>query len=85
VGYGGRVIAVWGDRDRLVPVSHQDGVRTALPQARIHVWPGMGHHPIRERFDELVALIADESACGGPGVVSPHRQAAAKLRLADAA
>jgi hypothetical protein len=45
----------------------------------------MGHHPIRERFDELVALIADESACGGRGVVSAQQQGAAKLRLADAA
>jgi pimeloyl-ACP methyl ester carboxylesterase len=59
VGYKGPVTAVWGDCDRVVPLSHQVGVRAALPQARVHVWRGMGHHPVRERLDDLVALIAD--------------------------
>ena len=31
VGYHGPVVAVWGDRDRLVPVSHRHGLKTALP------------------------------------------------------
>jgi pimeloyl-ACP methyl ester carboxylesterase len=57
VRFDGPVFAVWGDRDRLVPLSHRDGVRAAFPQARIDVWPGMGHHPLRERFDDLLALI----------------------------
>lgn len=56
-GYRGPVVAVWGDRDRLVPVSHRHGVRTAYPQARIEIWRGMGHHPLAERFDELTAVI----------------------------
>ena len=33
VGYDGAVCAVWGDRDRLVPVSHCHGLKTAFPQA----------------------------------------------------
>jgi pimeloyl-ACP methyl ester carboxylesterase len=66
VRYSGPVVAVWGDRDRLVPCSHQDGVRAAFPQARIEIWKGMGHHAIGERFDELVALII-EAASGGGG------------------
>jgi pimeloyl-ACP methyl ester carboxylesterase len=85
VRYDGPVVAVWGDRDRLVAPSHQHGLRTALPQARIHVWPGMGHHPIRERFDELVALITDANASARPQFLSAHRQAAARPPLADAA
>jgi pimeloyl-ACP methyl ester carboxylesterase len=35
--YRGPVVAVWGDRDRLVPVSHHHGVRAAFPQARIEI------------------------------------------------
>jgi pimeloyl-ACP methyl ester carboxylesterase len=61
--YDGPTRVVWGDRDRLVPISHLRGVHTALPQSEVDVWPGMGHHPQRERPDELVAVVAD--ACVG--------------------
>ncbi len=61
VGYDGPVLAVWGDRDRLVPVSHRHGVKTAFPQALIQVWHGMGHHPLSERFDELLATVTNAS------------------------
>jgi pimeloyl-ACP methyl ester carboxylesterase len=57
LAYDGPVFAVWGDRDRLVPLAHRDGVRAALPQARIEVWRGMGHHAVKERFDRLMAMI----------------------------
>jgi pimeloyl-ACP methyl ester carboxylesterase len=58
VRFDGPVFAVWGDSDRLVPLSHRRGVSAALPQASIDVWEGMGHHPVRERFDDLLSLIA---------------------------
>jgi pimeloyl-ACP methyl ester carboxylesterase len=57
IAYEGPVHAVWGERDRLVPLSHRHGVRAALPQTRIHVWKGMGHHPARERADALLAVV----------------------------
>lgn len=57
LGYDGPVFAIWGDHDRLVPLAHADGVRTAFPQARVDVWRGMGHHPIRERFEDLITTI----------------------------
>jgi pimeloyl-ACP methyl ester carboxylesterase len=86
VAYSGPVTAVWGDCDRLVPLSHQGGVRTAFPQARIHVWNGMGHHPIRERLNDLVALIADAaSADRPPQRRAGKRVAASNLSLAEAA
>ncbi|HWE12593.1 MAG TPA: alpha/beta hydrolase [Solirubrobacteraceae bacterium] len=55
--YEGPVHAVWGDRDRLVPLSHRHAVLAAFPQAHIQVWPGMAHHPMRERADGLVAVV----------------------------
>ena len=58
LAYDGRVLALWGDRDRLVPVSHARGVTAALPQAEIEVWAGMGHHPQRERFDRLLDVLS---------------------------
>jgi pimeloyl-ACP methyl ester carboxylesterase len=57
IAYDGPVFAIWGNDDRLVSVSHAKGVRAALPQAHVAVWKGMGHHPIRERFEELIATI----------------------------
>jgi pimeloyl-ACP methyl ester carboxylesterase len=62
VRYDGPVSVVWGDRDALVPPSHADGVRAALPQARVHLSAGMGHHPQRERPKDLAELV--EAACG---------------------
>jgi pimeloyl-ACP methyl ester carboxylesterase len=59
--YPGPVLALWGDRDRLVPIAHGDGVMTAFPQARISVWKDMGHHAQRERPSQLAHFI--EAAC----------------------
>ncbi|HWF49443.1 MAG TPA: alpha/beta hydrolase [Solirubrobacteraceae bacterium] len=62
IAYDGPVFAIWGDQDRLVPSSHRAGVLAALPQAHVDVWSGMGHHPLRERFEDLIAII--ERAAG---------------------
>jgi pimeloyl-ACP methyl ester carboxylesterase len=59
--YNGPVAAVWGTRDRLVPIGHMAGVATAFPQVETHVWDRMGHHHQRERPTELAALV--ESTC----------------------
>jgi pimeloyl-ACP methyl ester carboxylesterase len=73
VDYDGPVVAVWGDRDRLVPPSHQRALASSLPQARIEVWRGMGHHPMRERLGDLAALIstARERQLSGAGQQRP--------------
>jgi pimeloyl-ACP methyl ester carboxylesterase len=73
VDYHGPVLALWGDRDRLVPLAHHHGVMTAFPQAQVSVWEKMGHHPQRERPSELARFI--QAACTGalpsaPGVAS---------------
>jgi pimeloyl-ACP methyl ester carboxylesterase len=57
LAFGGPVGALWGTKDALVPAGHADGVRTALPQAKIEFWPGMGHHPQRERPAELADFV----------------------------
>jgi pimeloyl-ACP methyl ester carboxylesterase len=63
VVYSGPTWVLWGDRDALVPLAHARGVLAALPQARLHVWRDMGHHPQRERPQELSALV-EEAAAG---------------------
>jgi len=75
IAYDGPVFAIWGNQDRLVPASHREGVLASLPQAHVAVWSGMGHHPIRERFEDLIATIeratgeaarARQTSWGGP-------------------
>jgi pimeloyl-ACP methyl ester carboxylesterase len=58
VNYQGRVAAVWGDRDTIVPCSHRRGLTAALPHAHVELWTGMGHHPQRERPQKLAELVA---------------------------
>jgi pimeloyl-ACP methyl ester carboxylesterase len=79
VPYDGPVHAVWGNRDRLVPLFHRRGVHTAFPQARIDVWKGMGHHPIRERTNDLIEVVQNAIAEGRA------QRRPATLPLADAA
>ena len=59
--YAGPVHALWGDRDRLVPLAHRAGVLSAFPQAQVSVWKRMGHHPQHERPAELAQFV--EAAC----------------------
>ncbi len=83
VHYRGPVEVVWGDRDRLVPPSHRHGVRKALPQARIQLWHGIGHDPLRECFDEVSGLIT-QSLGGAPSPRRPRRTKPTARRLAYA-
>lgn len=61
LSFKGPVVLVWGDRDRLVPISHMAGVAAAFPHVDARVWKDMGHHPQHERPVELARLI--EQTC----------------------
>lgn len=64
IAYAGPVAAVWGEKDALVDPEHAVALKRALPQAHVEVWPGMGHHPQRERPGELSAFIERHAAHG---------------------
>lgn len=90
IAFAGDVTAIWGDRDRLVPRAHAEALQRALPQARLQIWAGMGHHPQCERLAELASVIegsvaqAPSRAVGGVSelAVAPVRRA---RRVAKAA
>jgi hypothetical protein len=79
--YHGPVLALWGDRDRLVPLAHRNGVMTAFPQTQVSVWKNMGHHPQRERPSELARFI--EAACNRarPSARHPRRALSPRERV----
>lgn len=42
------VLLVWGDRDRMIPLSNAADYGAALPRSRLVVLPGLGHVPHEE-------------------------------------
>jgi pimeloyl-ACP methyl ester carboxylesterase len=56
---GLRVLVIWGEGDRLLPVDRaREAVRT-LPGARFEVIEGAGHAPQSERPDEFNRVLED--------------------------
>lgn len=53
------VMAIWGDRDKIIPVEHAYAVHNARTDTRLEVLPGVGHYPQVEAPTEVVELIED--------------------------
>ena len=87
--FRGPVGALWGEHDLLVPRSHIQTLRAAIPQAEVQVWPGMGHHPQRERPLSLTRFVEAQARRArayngrrrGP-LSGPIRHPAARVRPA---
>jgi pimeloyl-ACP methyl ester carboxylesterase len=52
-------MAIWGDADQIIPVSHAYAAQAARPASRLEVLPGVGHFPQVERPTEVADLIDD--------------------------
>ncbi|MFR9729621.1 alpha/beta fold hydrolase [Saccharopolyspora sp. MS10] len=53
------VMFVHGDRDTVVPVESSRQAATAISGAQLHVIPGAGHWPNREKANEFNALLRE--------------------------
>jgi 3-oxoadipate enol-lactonase len=42
-----------GDRDMLTPAHHTYAIKDRMPQARVRIWPQMGHAPFWEITEEF--------------------------------
>ncbi len=51
------MMTVWGEEDRILPVSHAATVRRELPQSIVRVIPRCGHWPHMERAEEFNELL----------------------------
>lgn len=47
----------WGDRDRVVPVTHAEAIGDAASGVRVMRFAGVGHFPHRERPDEFARAL----------------------------
>lgn len=45
------VMTIWGEQDRIIPVSHASIVRQNFPQCRVHTIPDCGHWPQMEQAE----------------------------------
>jgi pimeloyl-ACP methyl ester carboxylesterase len=52
------VAAIWGDRDRMVPVADAEVLLRAVPAATLHLLPDCGHLPMIERPEAFASLLA---------------------------
>lgn len=50
-------MVVWGDRDRLIPVSHAKAAVDHMPDAKLIIFEGAGHFPHLDQPDRFAALM----------------------------
>ena len=48
---------VWGDRDRIIPVSHADLAHELMPGSRLEIFPGAGHFPFNDDPDRFIRVF----------------------------
>jgi pimeloyl-ACP methyl ester carboxylesterase len=69
-------LAIWGDKDQIIPVDHAYAAQGVRPETRLEVLEGVGHFPHVERPAEVVDLIDDfivtTSEMTTESVDSPH-------------
>jgi pimeloyl-ACP methyl ester carboxylesterase len=69
-------LIVWGEDDRIIPVSHAYQAHEAIPNSRLEVMPGIGHFPHAEEPIRFVEILRDFLATTEPGsfTAKEHRE-----------
>ncbi len=52
-------LIIWGDRDRIIPVSHAHIAAAGLPNHQLEIFNDCGHHPYLEYPDRFNQLVLD--------------------------
>jgi len=50
---------IWGDQDRVIPVSHADRAAELAPKARVEILPNAGHFPHKDHPERFVRILHD--------------------------
>ncbi len=69
-------LIISGDQDRVIPVEHAHAAHRTMPNSRLHIIPGVDHHPPTERPETVARLIDDFIATTGEDTPALPRQAA---------
>jgi len=60
-------LLIWGDQDRIIPVSHGYATHDAVPGSRLEVLSGVGHFPHVESPTAVVQILSDFIETTDPG------------------
>jgi len=74
---------MWGAKDTVLPVSHAEVARRAIPGARIEIIAGSGHFPHEEFPDRFVSVLTDFVRGTSPSVYDLKRWRALLRRGRD--
>ena len=50
---------IWGEDDRVIPVSHADRAAELAPKARVEILPNAGHFPHKDHPERFVRILND--------------------------
>jgi pimeloyl-ACP methyl ester carboxylesterase len=73
-------LIVWGERDRIIPLSHAHQALKAAPHSRLEVMPGVGHFPQAQDPAMFVDILQDFLRTTAPSTVSQEDQRHRLLR-----
>lgn len=65
-------LIVWGDRDRIIPLSHAYQAHRAVPNSRLEVMDGVGHFPHVEDPVRFVEILVDFMRTTTPSGATPE-------------
>jgi pimeloyl-ACP methyl ester carboxylesterase len=76
-------LIVWGDRDKIIPVSHAYQTHEAIPNSRLEILPGVGHFPHVEEPFRFVEILTDFLRTTEPSSFRPELRRTELLRRAN--
>lgn len=62
---------VWGNADRIIPVSHAVTTHAAIPGSRLEIFENVGHFPHCEAPERFIETLRDFIASSEPATLSP--------------
>jgi pimeloyl-ACP methyl ester carboxylesterase len=57
--YDGKLLLIWGEKDRIIPVSRAEAFKALNVNFALETVPGAGHLPQQEKPDETARLLAE--------------------------
>ena len=53
------VLLLWGEQDKVIPVSHAKAFASAIPETKLIIYPDAGHLPMEEKPEQVARDIDD--------------------------
>lgn len=70
-------LIIWGERDRLIPVSHAYVAHDAIPESRLEIFARSGHFPFLDAPERFAATLLDFLRTTAP---APERRRPLRLK-----